>query len=151
LTEDLIRLWQDYKFMLYCDSIWSKDKRIQVTEQDRDYCRQILSRASSSLVKILQIVASQVISYDKGMLAANPLLTIRLLFNFSWDELRTAICSLRSLIDEEGEELTRKVSIVASNPVLCPVQFYSEMWDLTCGSLDVMLRIFKGELDITMA
>jgi hypothetical protein len=100
-----------------------------------------LSQASPSLIRILQGI--KILVRDFNPL---PLFQIHLFLNFSWDELRTAICSLRSLICDEEEGFLRKVSIVALDPTLFPVPFDSLMWDLACGSLRVMQQIFRGEL-----
>jgi hypothetical protein len=67
--------------------------------------------------------------------------------NFSWDELRTAICSLSSLVHDKEKGLLTKLLIVALDPTLFPVPFGSIMWDLTCDSLHVMQRIIGSELD----
>jgi hypothetical protein len=69
------------------------------------------------------------------------------MLDFSWDELRTAICSLRSLICDEEEGFLSKLLNVALDPTIFPVNFELIIWDLACGSLRVVQRILKGELD----
>jgi hypothetical protein len=72
------------------------------------------------------------------------ILKIHTLMDFSWDELRMAFCSLRSLMLHEGEELIRIMPIVALDMALSRAPF---LWDLTCGCLRVMQRILSGEVD----
>jgi hypothetical protein len=139
LPEDLIQLWEDYQFMDYCEQIWIQHREPEVTWSDRDHCSQILSQACPSLIRILQAIK---FLHPKSY---SHLFHIHFLLDFSWDELRKAICSLRSLIHDE-EELFMKLLIVALDPTLFPVPFDLMMWDLACGSLHVMQRILRGEL-----
>jgi hypothetical protein len=68
---------------------------------------------------------------------------IHTLLDFSWDELRMAICSLRSLIFPEGEGLIRIMPTVAWYMALSPATL---LWDLTRGGLCVMRRILSSEV-----
>jgi hypothetical protein len=131
--------------MEYCEHIWDRGEELEVTGSDRDHCSQILLQASPSLIRILQAVR-----FSQGNWYL-PLFKIHFLLNFSWDELRTAICSLRPLISKEGKGLIRKLLIVALDPTLFLVSFDLIMWDLACGSLHIMQQITRGELskDIT--
>jgi hypothetical protein len=126
-----------------CEEIWTDGGDLEITWSDQDHCRQILSQASPSLIRILHAIRFILLQ------RADPwvLFQIHFLLDFPWDELRTAICSLCSLIHDEGEELMRKLLIVALDPSLFPVPFDSIMWDLACGFLHVMQRIRRGELD----
>jgi hypothetical protein len=78
------------------------------------------------------------------------LFEIHFLLDFSWDELRMAICSLSSLIYNEEDGLLSKLLIVALDPILFSVPFDLIVWDLACGSLRVMQRILWGELGTTI-
>jgi hypothetical protein len=126
--------------MNYCEQIWSEGRELEVTSLDQFHCSKILSQASASLIRILQAIKFL------QMNSCSPLFRIHFLLNFSWDELRTAICSLRSLIPDEEEELLSKLPIVALDPTLFPVPFNLIMWDLACGPLHVMQQIIRGEL-----
>jgi hypothetical protein len=144
---DLIQLWEDYRFMAHCEHIWDQDRgrENQVTEEDRGHCRQILSQVSPSLLRILQII--KFITYPAYHLyypSQTLISKIHVLLDFSWDELRMAFCSLRSLILHEGEELIRIMPIVALDMVISPAHL---LWDLTCGGLCVVRRILSGEVD----
>jgi hypothetical protein len=136
--KDLIQLWEDYQFMDYCEQIWIQDREPEVTWSDWDHCSQILSQTSPSCIRILQAI--KFISRP-----SYNLFKIHFLLDFSWDELRTAICFLRSPMRDE-EELLPTLSIVALDPSLFPPPFDSIMWDLACGSLRVMQQIIRGEL-----
>jgi hypothetical protein len=127
--------------MYYCEDIWTDNREVQVTAQDRNHCSQILLQSSPLLIRFLQSV--EFLQWGWCL----PLFKIHFLLNFSWDDLRTAICSLRFLIGEEGEGLLRKLLHVTLDPTLFPVPFDLIIWDLACGSLRVMQQIFRGELD----
>ncbi|KAJ7899401.1 hypothetical protein B0H13DRAFT_796377 [Mycena leptocephala] len=140
--KDLIQLWEDYRFMNDCEQRWDEGGELEVTGADRDHCSQILSQASPSLIRIIQAI--RLIPTN---VYATHLLKIHFLLDFSWDELRTTICSLRLLVGEEGEGLLIKLFHVLLDPTLFPVPFDLIMWDLACGSLHVMQQILRGELD----
>jgi hypothetical protein len=123
-----------------CEQIWYLGK-LKITWSDRDHCSQILSQACPSLIRILQAI--KFLRQDWYL----PLLQIHFLLNFSWDKIRTAICSLCPLIQDKEDGLLSKLWIVALDPTLFPVPFDSLMWDLACSSLRVMQRILRGELD----
>ena len=77
------------------------------------------------------------------------MIEIHFLLEFSWDKLRTVICSLRTLVDKEELEAEpiKNMWIVANDPTVFPVQFESMVWDLTCGSLRVIRQMLRGEVD----
>lgn len=127
--------------MDYCEHMWSGDKELEITWSDRNQCSQILTQASPLLIRILQAIKFAEPKWH------SPLFHIHFLLDFSWDELRTAIYSLRSLIHDKEKGLLTKLLIVALDPTLFPVPFDSIMWDLACDSLRVMQRILGGELD----
>ncbi|KAJ7859093.1 hypothetical protein B0H14DRAFT_2577460 [Mycena olivaceomarginata] len=54
--KDLIEVWEDYGFMIYCESGWNLETGIQAAEADWDSSHQALSQASPSLIPILQAV-----------------------------------------------------------------------------------------------
>jgi hypothetical protein len=143
LPEDLIQLWEDYLFMDSCEEIWTYGRDLEITWSDQDHCRQILSQASPSLVRILHAIRFILLQGDDTWV----LFQIHFFLNFSWDELRTAICSLRPLIHEKEEGLLNTLSTVALDPTLFLLPFDLIMWDLACGSLHVMQQILRGELD----
>jgi hypothetical protein len=128
--------------MVYCETIWFQDsrERIQVTEEDRDHCHQIFSQVSPSLLRILQTI--KFITYSGHYL--HLIFKIHALLNFSWDELRVAFRSLRSLIGHEGDGLIRIMPKVALEMSLSPVHL---LWDLTRCCLRVMRRIISSEVD----
>ncbi|KAJ7857643.1 hypothetical protein B0H14DRAFT_686406 [Mycena olivaceomarginata] len=111
LAGDLIQLWEDYHFMLHCEEVWVNllwfSSDIQVTAQDRDQAYWILLLVSPSLIKILQ--ATEVIFPESNSI----LFRLHIIFNFSWEELRAVICSLRSLLPPEGDRILQAIYIVA--------------------------------------
>jgi hypothetical protein len=124
-----------------CEQMWLHGRKLEgLTGSDRDRCSQILSRASPTLIQILQTI--EFLHYNGSSL----LFQIHLLLDFSWDELKTVICSLRLLIGDEGEGLLTKLFHVLLDSTLFPVPFDLIMLDLACGSLRLMQRILKGEL-----
>ncbi|KAJ7678053.1 hypothetical protein DFH06DRAFT_1167737 [Mycena polygramma] len=147
IPEATIQLWEDYRFMLSCESVWSYPTRAglflplypeenEVTEQDRENYRQLLSRSLPSTVRILQAV-----KFIPDPWNTIGIFKLHLLLELPWDQLRTAICSLRSLACEDI-----RVVFVALDPHIFPGVFGSLMLDLARGHLNVMLRIHKGEL-----
>jgi hypothetical protein len=124
-----------------CEKIWlqAKEIGIEATSSDREHCSRILSQAPS-LIKILQVI-----KFLQGDITP-PLFQIHFMLDFSRDELRTAICSLRSLICDEEEGFLSKLLNVALDPTIFPVHFDLIMWELVCKSLRVMQRILNGEL-----
>jgi hypothetical protein len=63
-----------------------------------------------------------------------------LLLNLSWDELRTAICSLCSLIPSDREACIISGLGFATTSVFSIDEL---LWDLTCGSLRLMWQTVK--------
>ncbi|KAJ7323329.1 hypothetical protein DFH08DRAFT_1085498 [Mycena albidolilacea] len=166
MPTDLIHVWEDYSFMVYCQSGWTiiveptapgKCTEIRVTEEDRDNAYQILSQASPSLIRILQAMIliqlhdrKKASSYFHGVkhMIHKLLFTIHIMLDLSWDELRTMICSLRPLIGNRAEwRFIKILSIVASDSTLFPPQFDSILWDLASGSLHVFQQVLSGEMD----
>jgi hypothetical protein len=123
--------------MVYCEDIWGQDRgrEFRVTEEDRDHCHQILSQVSPSLTRILQLI--------KFNMYIPLIFNIHIQLDFSWDELRMAFCSLRSLVGDEGEGIIRSMPIVALDMTLSPAHL---LWDLTCGGLHLMRRILSGKV-----
>jgi hypothetical protein len=126
-----------------CEEVWYQDRELEVVSSDWDHCSQILSQACPSPIRILQAIKfiSPEWHYRRHMLK------IHFLLNLSWDELRTAICSLRPLIHNKEEGLLNTLSTVALDPTLFPLPFDLIMWDLACSSLHVMQQILRGKLD----
>jgi hypothetical protein len=130
--------------MDHCQDIWShQHDEIQITAQDWNHCSWILSQASPSLMRVLQVIKFIQLPPEDPL----ALLKIHFLLDFSWNKLRTVICSLRPLIGDKGDGLLKKLLIVALDPTLFPVLFNSIMRDLACGSLRVMQQILRGKLD----
>lgn len=135
--------------MVYCETIWCQNarRRIEVTEDDRDHCHQTLLQVSPSLTRILQLIPFITYpseSFHPYYYAELLIFKIHVLLDFSWDELRMAFCSLRSLIGHEGDGFTRNMPIIALDMALSPAPI---LWELTHSCLCVMRRIISGEVD----
>ncbi|KAF7377491.1 AAA-16 domain-containing protein [Mycena sanguinolenta] len=136
LPEDLIQVWQEYRFMHYFEII-AAPKPDQVTQEDWNRSYQVLSQASPSLLRILR--ARTLINDDDHKYL---LFRIHLLLDISWDELRMAICSLRSFRDGEIANLFSVAKESATNAE----NFGPLMLDLTRGVLHVMQKMLCDEL-----
>ncbi|KAJ7757355.1 hypothetical protein DFH07DRAFT_460273 [Mycena maculata] len=136
LPDDSIRLWDDYRFMFYCAALWVINPRRTNTAQNTVA---LALRASPQLLRILQAYA--VLYRTPG---EDLWLKIRLLLDFSWDELRTIIRSLRPVTDDRLRELPSLVS----DPTLFP-NFHvdSILSDLGRGRLTLMEKLIRGEAD----
>ncbi|KAJ7219877.1 hypothetical protein B0H12DRAFT_1241363 [Mycena haematopus] len=91
--DDLIQRWEDYGFMLYCQSTWSP--AVPDPREDEEDASRIVSRASPSLVQILQAFPIVSQAPFKGW-NNNTLLTIHHLLDYPWEELRTTGSGPRS-------------------------------------------------------
>ncbi|KAJ7204827.1 hypothetical protein GGX14DRAFT_646492 [Mycena pura] len=167
MPTDLIQVWEDYKFMVYCESGWAvvskmeddedlEGSKIRATEEEQDNAYQILSQASPSLIRVLHAIfliinaSKRHTSVSEGMqyVLCNLLFTIHITLDVSWDKLKTVICSLRPLIGNRAKlRFIKVMSIVALDPTLFPLRFDSILWNLACGSLHVFRQVLSGEMD----
>ncbi|KAF8129130.1 hypothetical protein K438DRAFT_878746 [Mycena galopus ATCC 62051] len=148
LPEDLIHLWEDYRFMERCEAIWLKQGHHSINHQleDQEHSFRILSQATPSLLPILRAIASRV--FLMKYMARYLLTGTRLLLNLSWDELRTAICSLCPLIPtSDMEKIVKNVFRIAWNPAFSPPPCDTILRNCTCGALCLMRQIIQGEVD----
>ncbi|KAJ7846807.1 hypothetical protein B0H13DRAFT_1907555 [Mycena leptocephala] len=134
--QDSFELWVGYHFMLFCDAAWSTG--IKFT-RDVSTCHYALSHAPPQLMRILH--AYRIATYKH-----NILLNIHLMLDVSWDELRKAVCSLRSSIGTNMDGL-RELLNYASNPTVRPkLHSGSILIDLALGYLRVMKSILTHRL-----
>jgi hypothetical protein len=151
MPNDLILVWEDYGFMVYCQTAWNLPSQVQATTEERDKAHRILSEASPSLIRILQAVF---LTFHPGHVYGSNVYTreeslskIHTRLDVSWDELRTVICSVRPLIgDKPKQRFIQIMSIVALDQTLFPSHFDSLLWDLASGSLHVFWQVVSGEL-----
>jgi hypothetical protein len=105
-------------------------------DREFDYYRHILSQAPPKLAKILQ--SYKFASY--GPTTCISLFNIRLLLNYSWDELREAICSLPSIMDCHPKALL-KLIIAASDPLLLlELDFDVTLRELAFGCIRIIAQ-----------
>ncbi|KAF7330605.1 NACHT domain-containing protein [Mycena sanguinolenta] len=132
--EDLIQVWREYRFMQYFASVAACIAPTQVNQVDQNRSYQVLSQASPLLLRILQAGTS-----------INPymplLFQIHFFLDISWNELRTAICSLRSFMDSEIVILF----IVAKKSATIAANFNSLVLDFTRGALRFVQKVLRAE------
>jgi hypothetical protein len=135
--EDLIQLWEDYRFMAHCESIWSRANPAPVTRKDWNRAQQILlaQKVTRTTIQILEAIAC--IQNRQAWL----LFKLHILMDFSWNDLRTAICSLRSF---NGQELLLANLPWISIRCMFQEQIDSVRWTLICGAMRSMDRITHG-------
>ncbi|KAJ7097696.1 hypothetical protein C8R44DRAFT_369215 [Mycena epipterygia] len=142
--DTLIQLWKDYHFMLLCDSMWMEEKKFMGwgTNMDLQNCREVLSKAPPQLLKILhayRLVPDDTMEYLS-------LFNIHFLLDLSWDELRKAICPLRTLMGGDKRGLSKLLSS-SSDPILFRgVRSGSTLRDFVWGSIRIMKKVFAHEL-----
>ncbi|KAJ6551962.1 hypothetical protein B0H19DRAFT_1159485 [Mycena capillaripes] len=143
LPGDLIPLWEDYHFLLFCDASWSS-QGLQRPIQNPQISGLVGLQASPGLVKILS--AYQVLHRIPYGGASNNLLKIRSLLDLSWDELRMIICPLRAILGEDDKELE---GLLISQPptMFSRLDFDSLMAELGSGVLRLIKRLLRHEVD----
>ncbi|KAJ7144615.1 hypothetical protein C8R44DRAFT_725536 [Mycena epipterygia] len=140
---DLIRLWEDYKFMGLCNKVWifrvwsdGDCVEIQRTSPEFQNPSQILRQAPPQLVKILRAYrVLQCRDSTTGYGGSDGLVEVHLLLDLSWDELRKVICSVHTIMGNNWDGL-RQLLVSAADPTLClSFDFDSILWDLGGSSL----------------
>ncbi|KAF7369733.1 NACHT domain-containing protein [Mycena venus] len=132
MPEGLIHLWEDYSFMGLCDEAWSGFE--STDEQQSDICHDILTQTSPQLIRILY-------AYRALSTAGMPtlywyLFRIHFCLGLSWEELRAAICPLRTLLDDDEARLREVLGAFTSDhPFSVTVDLNSLFLELATGSL----------------
>ncbi|KAF7330634.1 NACHT domain-containing protein [Mycena sanguinolenta] len=140
LPEDLIQVWQEYKFMDYFESIVAPEAD-QVTQEDWNRSYQVLSQASPLLLRILRAGTLIYKRHSDPTGTFFVLFDIHFLLDISWDELRMAICSLRSFTDGE----IANIFVVAKESARSAANFGPLMLDLTRGALRLVQKVLRAE------
>ncbi|KAJ7493110.1 hypothetical protein B0H11DRAFT_2007266 [Mycena galericulata] len=143
LPEDLILLWEDYHFMLFCDASWSSqglEKQIQES-QTWDI---VGLHVSPQLIKILS--AYQVLHQIPYGGASNNLLKIHILLDLTWHELRMVICPLRAIIGKDDKKL-KELLISGPQTFFSRLDFDSLVNNLCCGFLWLIKQLIRDEVD----
>ncbi|KAJ7097683.1 hypothetical protein C8R44DRAFT_859837 [Mycena epipterygia] len=103
--QDLINLWEESYFMLSCHRIWIQTTH--VLDQMNPF-NQVVLRPSPQLLRILHAythLADYADAWSSGsQLHIN---NIRNLLDLSWEELRAAICPLKSLLGGQRNSIAR--------------------------------------------
>jgi hypothetical protein len=139
----LIHLWEDYRFMLWCGSVWRStlEEEDEGTTPESQNNHQQLLQMSPRLLGILH-------AFKLVHIVDSPpsLFEARLLLNLSWPEMRMEICPLRGAIGETESGLGELI-LSASVPILAR-QFRSEftMRDLAKSCIVRSTDIRGGKL-----
>ncbi|KAF7328549.1 NACHT domain-containing protein [Mycena venus] len=145
LPLDLIRLWEDYEFML-SDDVWDTCRTIVQPGPSRNHPT-VLSDISLPLLQLLY--AYRLLLPDERGERWNRY-KLHLLLDLPVAELRTMFCPLRTIVSEEqhqNQDHMRKPFIFNSG--LTPLrksELESLIWDLACGGLRVLKGVLSGEL-----
>ncbi|KAJ7090129.1 hypothetical protein C8R44DRAFT_861333 [Mycena epipterygia] len=127
---DLIQLWEDYIFMLWCDEVWTLGGKTMggtANAAELQDTHRVVSQVSPQLIGVLQAYP---LLYSSTALA--QLFDIRAILNYSWDELRTFICPLRGITAHH----TRIRALFPD----------STLHDLAAGSMQLIKKIGSHEL-----
>ncbi|KAF7347052.1 putative nwd2 protein [Mycena venus] len=135
-SEGLIRLWEDFTFMLLCDMVWRST--VSTEEQESNTCHDILVQTSPQLIRILY--ASRIIPYAEDTYVPGILFRIHFLLGVSWDDLSAAICPLRRIVGQEWAQLQRLVTCNLDETFFTRADSNSILMELATGAL----RVFKA-------
>ncbi|KAJ7085046.1 hypothetical protein C8R44DRAFT_862213 [Mycena epipterygia] len=138
--QGLLELWEDYAFMLRCDEVW-KSTREHLPFHEHKY-GEILSKVPLQLLGILR--ACTITKGNYWFIHTSSLVRIHFLLDFSWDELKKAICPLRKIMDKYPGKLDELLTY-ASDPRLY-LKAASIVWDLSRGYLRVMRSLLDYKL-----
>ncbi|KAJ7875717.1 hypothetical protein B0H14DRAFT_2568568 [Mycena olivaceomarginata] len=147
--QDLIDLLEDYKFISQCDRIWSCPRPSCKDKESHKYS-EILSQASQQLIRVLHVYRLDFTGRSLDLREEIPnckfLLNIHFLLNLSWDEIRRAICPLRSIIGEDVGSLNELLTFVWNPPLPRIHQCGSIFWDIAFGYLPMVQAVRSGRL-----
>jgi hypothetical protein len=123
--------------MMFSDRVWRTKNAGGLQD-----IHQVLSQASPRLIRVLQ---AYTLLYDPSTDRVVPVFDIRAVLNYSWDEMRIVICTLRGITGENESELGQVLESVHPTHIraLCPE---STLRDLAGGSMQLMKMIGSHEL-----
>ncbi|KAJ6509809.1 hypothetical protein DFH09DRAFT_1435590 [Mycena vulgaris] len=124
----VIELWQNYRFIIHCDSIF-KHRQIPAPRGfSNAACHAILSQ-SPELLRVIQAWWVWDATYCHPM----GLLHIRRLLDIPWDELEASIGPLRSFPGNNDEgQIQALLEFTIQNPTICPEPY---PWPTICRAL----------------
>ncbi|KAJ7044637.1 hypothetical protein C8F04DRAFT_592744 [Mycena alexandri] len=140
--QGMIELWDDYRFMFLCGEVWSSDSKSQDLPRQSYNYSEILVQAPKKLIRILLTCRI----CGRFSWAGGSLLTIHLVLNLAWADIREAICYLRQVIGEDQGGL-RELLNYASDPTLFPeLRSPSIFMELASGYLRFLKSIYDHKL-----
>ncbi|KAJ7445940.1 hypothetical protein B0H11DRAFT_393174 [Mycena galericulata] len=140
LGNDFIPVWEDYRFMLFCEHAWNSTPTELPTTQNPHNYRQMLFQVSPQLIRIFH--AYKLL----GQFTCDILYHIHLFFDLSWDELRSVICPLRGLIGEDKDRLGELFVFASDSTSLAEHDLDSTIHDLAWGGLHVATKMISGSI-----
>jgi hypothetical protein len=126
--------------MLLCEAIWNACKRTEPKPVLHTF-PELLSVTSPQLITILRAFAC---TSNWGY----SLLQLHILLNISWDDLRSVICALRTNVGQDEQRLRALFFFASSLALPADPNFDSTIWGFAQGGLQVMKRIFAGEIPL---
>ncbi|KAJ7165547.1 hypothetical protein C8R43DRAFT_986762 [Mycena crocata] len=106
--EDLIQQWEDYHLMAVFDNICAEAAR---EARDNEKEMQGILRVFETSPQLTRIIHAYRLLITGNFFAT--LFEIRLALDYSWEELRLAICPLREMIQEDEKALKQLVTSVS--------------------------------------
>ncbi|KAJ7434154.1 hypothetical protein FB451DRAFT_303788 [Mycena latifolia] len=131
--EDLIACWEDYRFIINCDSIFQRSGGPITVQLSDAACHAILSQ-SPELLRILQACWVCRTTFS-GMtkLRMKSQFYIRFLLHIPWDDLRAIIRASRALLGHSSrEKLFILWNFSLRSTTICPEVY---PWPSTCRDL----------------
>ncbi|KAJ6598347.1 hypothetical protein DFH09DRAFT_56940 [Mycena vulgaris] len=132
--------------MLLCDSVWGplttdvnwfKEPEWELI--NHQIFSQLFSQTPVQLMRILD-------AYMLYNIGGTCLFHVGLLLDYSWDELRTAICPLRRIIGEDERALEDLFFCAANSTLLRELHTDAILWELATRCIRRMMKLAAGEL-----
>ncbi|KAJ7812742.1 hypothetical protein B0H14DRAFT_1452254 [Mycena olivaceomarginata] len=138
---DLVQLWENYRYMTVCDMTWwNATKEATINE---DGIHHIVCEALPELVRILQAYP---LLYDTPRGNFPTLWEIRHVLNLSWDQLQTIVCPLRVSIGDNPKELERLFLSVSHRKRIRELCSDQSLKDLATGAMRLMIKLSNHQL-----
>ncbi|KAJ7241308.1 hypothetical protein B0H12DRAFT_1133663 [Mycena haematopus] len=129
VPDDLVNLWEDYEYMSFCvETICTAKSDPTPNTMSLFFAQDIVQVAG--LLRLLQVL----LLVDD---ATRCLRQIRLLLGVTWDDLKTTICALRSLIGRDDKAMRELANHVLDG------SFFGEAYPWPSLSRDLARRLIR--------